>query len=310
MPKGARIGAYLESLRQSGMTPEPVTEAGVESDTTIDNSCSSHGGDTLDRPGSSQAANFARNNSNGQMMRSNSSHGGFNSGGRGNRSSPVPRGPNNQPLRRALTSASGMPSTSGEPIHRGAVAPLAEFEFPPPPADMGGSGEVGVRPTPSPRNKRRGLSENKENLPDRLGFAPAPPVRESLPRPGSVGHNAGEGEEVQRSTFSRGQFTGVPKSPVSPSSECRTLESPAVGSLSSPGKIKNFIFYCYLYFNKNPHVFQDRQWMMAGWFTNPVTVLVGNQFDLLDLYQNRPTLQLLTKIQPKTSTWSRNFWMN
>jgi abelson tyrosine-protein kinase 1 len=26
LPKGARIGAYLESLRQSGMTPEPVTE--------------------------------------------------------------------------------------------------------------------------------------------------------------------------------------------------------------------------------------------------------------------------------------------
>jgi hypothetical protein len=36
MPKGARIGAYLESLRQSGMTPEPVTEQGVESDAVVD----------------------------------------------------------------------------------------------------------------------------------------------------------------------------------------------------------------------------------------------------------------------------------
>jgi abelson tyrosine-protein kinase 1 len=38
LPKGARIGAYLESLRQSGMTPEPVTEQGVESDATLDSS--------------------------------------------------------------------------------------------------------------------------------------------------------------------------------------------------------------------------------------------------------------------------------
>lgn len=48
LPKGARIGAYLESLRQSGMTPEPVTEHGVESDATFDSS-SQGGGDTLER---------------------------------------------------------------------------------------------------------------------------------------------------------------------------------------------------------------------------------------------------------------------
>ena len=48
MPKGARIGAYLESLRQSGMTPEPITEQGVESDATVDQS-SSHTSESMDR---------------------------------------------------------------------------------------------------------------------------------------------------------------------------------------------------------------------------------------------------------------------
>jgi len=48
MPKDARIGAYLESLRQSGMTPEPVIEQGVESDATFDSS-SQGGSDTFER---------------------------------------------------------------------------------------------------------------------------------------------------------------------------------------------------------------------------------------------------------------------
>ena len=47
MPKGARIGAYLESLRQSGMTPEPVTEQGVESDAVVDSSV--HASESMDR---------------------------------------------------------------------------------------------------------------------------------------------------------------------------------------------------------------------------------------------------------------------
>ena len=69
MPKGARIGAYLESLRQSGMTPEPVTEQGVESDATVDSS--SHASESMDR---SMIGKPSKTN---QMLRSNSSHGGF-----------------------------------------------------------------------------------------------------------------------------------------------------------------------------------------------------------------------------------------
>ena len=69
MPKGARIGAYLESLRQSGMTPEPVTEQGVESDAVVDSG--NHASESMDRSmiGKPSKAN--------QMLRSNSSHGGF-----------------------------------------------------------------------------------------------------------------------------------------------------------------------------------------------------------------------------------------
>ena len=73
MPKGARIGAYLESLRVSGMTPEPVTEQGVESDAMVDQSV--HTSESMDRSmvGKPSKAN--------QMLRSNSSHGGFSGSG-------------------------------------------------------------------------------------------------------------------------------------------------------------------------------------------------------------------------------------
>ena len=73
-----------------------------------------------------------------------------------------PGGPMQQPpLRRALTSASGMPATAAEsyaamsmspPVQRGATA-MADFEFPPPPPQ--------ARPMPSPRSSRRGLSGEK-----------------------------------------------------------------------------------------------------------------------------------------------------
>ena len=66
LPKGARIGAYLESLRGAGMTPEPVNsdESGHD---TLESTRSGHtdpGGRTaeLQTP---------------VMARSNSSHGGF-----------------------------------------------------------------------------------------------------------------------------------------------------------------------------------------------------------------------------------------
>ena len=86
MPKGARIGAYLESLRQSGMTPEPVTEQGVESDAVVDSG--NHGAsESMDRSmiGKPSKAN--------QMLRSNSSHGGFS--GIVNNNASVTKSPSN-----------------------------------------------------------------------------------------------------------------------------------------------------------------------------------------------------------------------
>ncbi len=106
LPKGARIGAYLESLRVSGMTPEPPSSSsdntatappgvggggGHESDSTLDNvSSGAQGTLERDRPpsaqGSGAAARIGRSEQQQLMMRSNSSHGGFNSGGSGGRS--------------------------------------------------------------------------------------------------------------------------------------------------------------------------------------------------------------------------------
>eukprot|EP00095_Tigriopus_kingsejongensis_P008109 maker-scaffold184_size276635-snap-gene-0.15 protein:Tk08109 transcript:maker-scaffold184_size276635-snap-gene-0.15-mRNA-1 annotation:"tyrosine-protein kinase abl" len=96
MPKGARIGAYLESLRQSGMTPEPILEQGVDSDALMETS-SCQGSDSL----------ASRNAQLAMMMRSNSSHGGF------GRATPSPR----------------------PQIMRGASA-IDELELPPPPGGV------------------------------------------------------------------------------------------------------------------------------------------------------------------------------
>ena len=75
--------------------------------------------------------------------------------------------------------------------------------------------------TASPRSsKRRG--SNKENLPERLGF---------ISRSGQPGSD-GSGSEGRASPA---QTAGSGANHKSPVSECRTLESPAVGSLSSPG---------------------------------------------------------------------------
>ena len=190
MPKGARIGAYLESLRVSGMTPEPVTEQGVESDAMVDQS---HTSESMDR------SMVGKPNKANQMLRSNSSHGGFSSsnGGVVSKSSP-----SNSLVKRvqqgSLERAYGVPS-SYQP----------DFEFPPPPADL-------PPPSPSPRTAKRAL--DKENLPERLernsktlfGNKVSSDSCESLGNP-------------------------LKSSPMSPVSENRTLGSPAVGSLSSPG---------------------------------------------------------------------------
>ena len=86
MPKGARIGAYLESLRQSGMTPEPVTEQGVESDAVVDSG----------NPGASESMDrsmIGKPSKANQMLRSNSSHGGFS--GIVNNNASVTKSPSN-----------------------------------------------------------------------------------------------------------------------------------------------------------------------------------------------------------------------
>ena len=161
LPKGDRIGAYLESLKQSGMTPE-IPQDFVDSDTLSSQRSDSHsGGDTLDRVKQQQQ----------QMMRSNSSHGGFNSGQNSKQNTPS----DNPPLRRALTSM----------------------------------------PTTSPKTKRKIINNHhphhhhQHHLPERLP-PPPPPVRTTT----AVGHRE------------------------SPDSD---LESPAVGSLASPGSTLDMI---------------------------------------------------------------------
>ncbi len=86
LPKGARIGAYLESLKVSGLVPEqpPSFSSDQESDSAtansaVDNVSSSAQGTlerTLDQAPSPKGLHQL-------MMRSNSSHGGFGAGGGG-----------------------------------------------------------------------------------------------------------------------------------------------------------------------------------------------------------------------------------
>jgi abelson tyrosine-protein kinase 1 len=125
-----------------------------------------------------------------------------------------------------------------EPIGRvpGAALTLHDLEFPPPPMDLppppesprrlSGTPPPPPKPSPSPRTKRRVGPEfaNKENLPERLGRA-------------SRRHREASSDSCEsgRSFEAAAAFQAVPKSPVSPLSENRTLGSPAVGSLSSPG---------------------------------------------------------------------------
>lgn len=153
LPKGARIGAYLESLRQSGMTPEPVLEQGVESDSVLENRSLSGGDNSLER--------IAQN---AQMLRSNSSHGGFSSA---NRASPNLRTNGSNGSRRP-------PGDSISPL-RGATAEGLDSSYYHP--------ESLERPRPSPRSKRK--DSNKENLPDKFekGVISSESESEMLPPP-------------------------------------------------------------------------------------------------------------------------------
>ena len=265
MPKGARIGAYLESLRQSGMTPEPVTDQGVDSDATLDSS--SQGGDTLESNGRPRHAHphFQHSSLNkskqpvsaaaaAQMLRSNSSHGGFGGGGSGGgRGSPIQRATPNNQLRRALTSGIDTPMRGATATGAQHQLPSEDFLPPPPPSQGEGLGHFPAppshflanrRPSPSPRAKRRD-SANKENLPERLRSGRnrasdeegSDPDRSSLQSPAAVQAAAVATSASQQPppAAAPNSHFATPKSPTSPASECRTLGSPAVGSLSSPG---------------------------------------------------------------------------
>ena len=161
LPKGARIGAYLESLRASGLTPEPVLSDGGESGhDTLDSQRSGH-----TDPGPSSSGRIGSLDSPGPplhlhpaqtppgiislMARSNSSHGGFpgaasssggpqsshNIGSSGHQSRPA--GPRSGQLPRRLPTY-----TQGSAPLRGAgsvggskTSALLDLDFPPPPAD-------------------------------------------------------------------------------------------------------------------------------------------------------------------------------
>ena len=123
LPKGARIGAYLESLRVSGMTPEPISDESGQD--TLESTKSGH-----TDPG---GRNSAASDPPAIMARSNSSHGGF--PGAGHRSRP---GPLSSQLPRRLQSQQS-PSQHPPPQSPRATpktnSALAELDFPPPPSD-------------------------------------------------------------------------------------------------------------------------------------------------------------------------------
>ena len=88
-----------------------------------------------------------------------------------------------------------------------------DFDFPPPPADL-------PPPSPSPRSVRK-VNDKENNLPERL-------------ERNSKVSKFREASSDSCESLGNSQNNQV-KSPMSPVSENRTLGSPAVGSLSSPG---------------------------------------------------------------------------
>ena len=107
LPKGARIGAYLESMRVSGLTPEPMSD-----DTDTLDSTKSGATDPGHRSVVSESLNPA-------MARSNSSHGGFSAAAR-----------HQQPRRlQTYTAASPAPPPRQAPANNA----LHDLDFPPPP---------------------------------------------------------------------------------------------------------------------------------------------------------------------------------
>ena len=151
LPKGARIGAYLESLRVSGMTPEPISDESGQD--TLESTKSGH----TDPGGRSSAASDPP----AIMARSNSSHGGF--PGAGARSRP---GPLSSQLPRRLASqqtpSQHLPPQSPRATPKTNSA-LSELDFPPPPTD---SLPPPATPPllPRPRNPSSGSCDSPRSL--------------------------------------------------------------------------------------------------------------------------------------------------
>jgi abelson tyrosine-protein kinase 1 len=158
LPKGARIGAYLESLRASGLTPEPVFSDGESGHDTLDSQRSGH---TDPGPGGGRAVGSVDpplaggplllhpaqppGMMNMMMARSNSSHGGFpgaTSSAGGHHSShgghqSRPSGPRSGQLPRRLpTYTQGSAPLRGSAGGGGKTSALLDLDFPPPPADQ------------------------------------------------------------------------------------------------------------------------------------------------------------------------------
>jgi len=111
LPKGARIGAYLESMRVSGLTPEPCSD---DTDSNTLDSTKSGATDPGHRTATGQLSDLTP-----AMARSNSSHGGFPAGSS-----------NSHHLPRRLQTYTQ--STSASPRTKPTNA-LNDLEFPPPP---------------------------------------------------------------------------------------------------------------------------------------------------------------------------------
>jgi hypothetical protein len=156
LPKGARIGAYLESLRASGLTPEPVLSDGGESGhDTLDSQRSGHTdpgpgggrvGPLMEPPQPLHLHPVQPAGLMSLMARSNSSHGGFpgaassspsgpqSSQGGGHQSRPA--GPRSGQLPRRLpTYTQGSTPLRGATSAGGKPSALLDLDFPPPPSD-------------------------------------------------------------------------------------------------------------------------------------------------------------------------------
>jgi len=159
LPKGARIGAYLESLRASGLTPEPVLSDGGGGESghdTLDSQRSGHtdpgpgaGGriGSGDPPGGPLLLHPAQPPGMINMMmmaRSNSSHGGFPGAASGSAGGPQsshgghhsrPAGPRSGQLPRRLPTY----TQGSAPLRAGSggkASALLDLDFPPPPAEQ------------------------------------------------------------------------------------------------------------------------------------------------------------------------------